>query len=354
MRIFIPTLRGILLKYLIYIPLTCCFILLFGFSFNVVGVVVALLLTVAFVGSFALYDLLVVLPRKYIRDNRLRDVSAALPGVSLATETWNTSSSVLESFRYSGAGRPVTQLTHQNWRMVDYSFDKIVSTRFGDYVSGKYYFTIIELPLPRTLPNMVFDSHQTQGKQMRIRFDSNQQLKLEGNFDTYFDTYYPAHYQIDALSIITPEVMEALIAAKNYDIELFGNSLFLYSKMASASEVQSMIHKAEVIKSKLMNNIVTYADNRLTTDRRQTVHTYGMSIQKDFKNQAISLFVVSVICLVIGLSVLIPLLAGSGDADGVITTVIMFAITVVSTRSGIRLIRNGKRERELRRSLSKQ
>lgn len=350
---FIPTTKGVLLKYLIYIPMLTWFIFLVGFSNGPTGTIIALVAMVLIFGSFAAYDASRVLPRKAIRDKRLDEIRKQFPDAEITVDTWKLDSPVLNSYRQDGNGRAYSQIKHTNWRLTDYAYDRIVHTRFGDYVSGRCYFTVIELPLPRKVPHVVFDSIHTQGKQMSIKFDDDQKMRLEGNFDNYFDTYYPANYQVDVLSIISPEVMEALIAANAYDIEIYRDRLFVYSTMVNAQEATEMIKKAQTIRTKLLNNIITYADNRLASSRRETVHTYGMTIQSDFKNKAYGLFFVAFICLGIGLFGAIAVLH-EFDIEVLLYSVLFIGIAVSSIKSGISIFKNGKRERALRRSVPRQ
>jgi hypothetical protein len=59
----------------------------------------------------------------------------------------------------------------------------------------------------------------------------SQRLSLEGDFDRYFTTYCPKGYERDALYLLTPDVMIALIdGARNFDVEILGNRLILRSR----------------------------------------------------------------------------------------------------------------------------
>jgi hypothetical protein len=78
------------------------------------------------------------------------------------------------------------------------------------YTTGT--FNGIDIVLPATLPNIFLYGkiHQhTVGP--RHYLPKNQRLELEGNFHRYFTCYVPHGYQVLALSLLTPDVMQTLL-----------------------------------------------------------------------------------------------------------------------------------------------
>lgn len=162
------------------------------------------------------------------------------------------------------------------WQYADYSYAIYRKTKHGSYKSETVHYSILEIKLPRHLPNMLFDSPKTHRRQFRKLFDRSQVHRLEGSFDEHFTTYFPPYYSIDALSIITPEVMQAMIDADSFDIEISGDRLYLYRPLMPVNDIPGLIQKGMSIKEKLMNNIETYRDERLDfADGRKGVSTYG-------------------------------------------------------------------------------
>lgn len=51
-------------------------------------------------------------------------------------------------------------------------------------------FSVVEIPLPRNLPALVFDA-KSGGHSFGMKIDHSQRASLEGNFDEYFVTYFP-------------------------------------------------------------------------------------------------------------------------------------------------------------------
>ncbi|PLS80769.1 hypothetical protein CYG49_04045 [Candidatus Saccharibacteria bacterium] len=171
-------------------------------------------------------------------------------------------------------------LTGNGWQYADYSYAVYRRTKHGEYKAENIYYSVLELDLPRALPNLLFDSPKTHRRQFKHTFDSSQVHKLEGNFDKHFITYFPKFYSIDALSIISPEVMQAMIDADEYDIEISGNKLFFYRPLMPVEYIPEMVRKGEAIKQKLLNNIVTYKDERLDGgDGRKGVSMYGHQLR---------------------------------------------------------------------------
>ncbi|MBK0419714.1 hypothetical protein JD276_11780 [Leucobacter sp. CSA1] len=61
--------------------------------------------------------------------------------------------------------------------------------------------------------------------------DRGQRMKLEGDFNRYFDVYCPRGYERDALYLLTPDVMAALIdGAREFDVEIIDDRLILRSR----------------------------------------------------------------------------------------------------------------------------
>ncbi len=168
-------------------------------------------------------------------------------------------------------------------RYGEYSYAVYQKTKYGEYKSSVYLFAVCIARLPRVLPNLFFDAKATEGWQYKRQFDPSQKHSLEGDFDSYFDTYFPTHYQLDSLSFITPEVMQAMIAAHNYDIEIVGNSLYLYAPLrAMPDQIQDMFAHGEALRKVLLNNITTYRDQRVEYGvGRKTISEVGMRLRKN-------------------------------------------------------------------------
>lgn len=91
--------------------------------------------------------------------------------------------------------------------------------------SHTYYYTIARVSLSSQFPHIILDSKKSWTVQEHGT--ANQHISLEGDFDKYFFLYCADNEQIDALSIITPDVMRVLIASnQSQDIEIISTSLY--------------------------------------------------------------------------------------------------------------------------------
>jgi hypothetical protein len=168
-----------------------------------------------------------------------------------------------------------------DWRYADFSHTIYKKLKNGEYKAAYMFYSVLELDLQRALPTMLFDSPKTHSKQFERYFDKEQEHHLEGNFDKYFVTYFPKYYSIDALSIITPEVMQAMIEAKDYDIEIDGNKLYLYGPLIPVEQLPDFMEMGKAVRKKLMNNLVTYRDERLDAAAgRSGVSVFGAELRR--------------------------------------------------------------------------
>ncbi len=165
---------------------------------------------------------------------------------------------------------------------VDYEYGIYTKTKYYTYKSRRVFYAVYSVRLPRELPNVLFDAKSSHKNQFKVKFDQNQRHSLEGNFDTYFETYFPNEYTIDSLSFITPEVMQSLISAANYDVEINGKQLLLYAPIAldGPGQLNDMQKSAHEIRQTLLNNILTYRDDRLPrAEGRTGVATLGRYLE---------------------------------------------------------------------------
>lgn len=173
-------------------------------------------------------------------------------------------------------------LAGPDWRYSDFRQTIYRKFRRDEYRAGYVYYSILQLDLQRALPTMLFDSPKAHRHQFKTYFDRGQIHRLEGDFDRHFTTYFPKYYTIDALSIITPEVMQAMITADGFDIEIDGSKLYLYGPLVPVNQLPLMIEKGKAVREKLMNNLLTYRDERLNAMvGRSGVSVYGTELRKN-------------------------------------------------------------------------
>lgn len=167
------------------------------------------------------------------------------------------------------------------WLYYDFTYDIYQRTKYGDYKADRIYYGIMGTTLPRQLPHIFFDSFKSRKQQFRFEFARSQRYSFEGDFNQSFVAYMPDAYKIDTLSFISPEVMVALQAADDYDIEIIGNKVLLLGPLGDpATQLPDMAAKLAAIKKELVDNIDTYRDERLPyKDGRTMVAQAGTQLR---------------------------------------------------------------------------
>jgi hypothetical protein len=214
------------------------------------------------------------------RSEHLEQLAARIGAQKRPVASMALSENLLELGRRDS--RFSTVIQKDGWQYGDYSYAIYKKAKNGEYKAWTVHYSVVRVELPRELPNLLFDSPRTHSRQFKYLFDKSQVHSLEGNFDKYFTTYFPKYYSIDALSIITPEVMEVMINARDYDIEVSGDGLYLYRPLLSTHDIPQMIEKAMAVREKLMNNLVTYRDERLEMAKgRAATSKFGSRLRRN-------------------------------------------------------------------------
>lgn len=92
-----------------------------------------------------------------------------------------------------------------------------------------YEFTVMEIDILNQFPHILLDSQRNNGGAARVRATS-EKLSLEGDFDSFFSLYVEPSHRTDALSIISPDVMQTVMnATQQYDIEICGAKVYLFA-----------------------------------------------------------------------------------------------------------------------------
>ena len=171
----------------------------------------------------------------------------------------------------------------KGWKIYDAIFYVIHRTRSGqERIAKESYYTVFESKLNREVPHLLFDAKKAKGKQFGRLYLKAQKLSLGGTFEDYFEAYAPKHYQIDTLSFITPEVLEAMIAMRQYDIELLNGHLLCYAPLLEGKDLAAFEAHCLHLHRHINNNLRSYKDDRLTNEKRQDdVADFGKQLLKN-------------------------------------------------------------------------
>ena len=168
------------------------------------------------------------------------------------------------------------------WRLYDIAFDSHRRTKHGRYKSRESFYTVFEIGLQRPVPHLVFDSKAAKRHQFSRLYLKAQQLQLGPLFDQQFASYAPQHYKIDALSFITPEVMEAMLAMPDRDFEFLGDRLICYAPLIETDELDRFCAFSLELHRQANDNLTSYRDDRLDRARgKQEVADFGQQLLKN-------------------------------------------------------------------------
>jgi hypothetical protein len=104
------------------------------------------------------------------------------------------------------------------------------------YVTGygrnqqRHCYTVFELQFDIVLPDMLLENaNHAFGEALFVHFQGKELIKLEGDFNKYFSLSVPKGYEVEALEIFTPDIMQELMEkAKAFSVEIVNGHLFIY------------------------------------------------------------------------------------------------------------------------------
>lgn len=142
----------------------------------------------------------------------------------------------------------------------------------GDPSAPRAAFRFLQLRLPRRLPHLMIDARANGG--LRHLLPGGQRITLEGDFDRHFTTYAPEGYARDALELLTPDVMAALIDfGRKWDIEVVENRMIVVSNRFGRRwdrlDTTALLRFAEIVGAELVHQAMTYSDPRAELPRVQ-------------------------------------------------------------------------------------
>jgi len=134
--------------------------------------------------------------------------------------------------------------------------------------SRSFTFTVVHAGLTKTVPTILLLHHNFLSKlTAAIESWGMQRLSLEGDFNSHFDTYINKGTEIEALTILQPDVMELLISSvKNPSAEFAGQSFYLIQETGSLSpdSITAMLNNVSAVVKKVSGPFVPQASTPLT------------------------------------------------------------------------------------------
>jgi hypothetical protein len=145
--------------------------------------------------------------------------------------------------------------------------------------SGSRYgvgMSIATFKLSRALPSMFFIS-KSHKSPFLLLFRDVQVNSLDVNFDDHYVTFFPINYHIDGRSIISPEVLQAMMQLKDADIEIKADKIYIYSRLSRPDAISEYINTCNTIYTSLNDHIGSYVDTRISNEEtsRSSVAKWG-------------------------------------------------------------------------------
>jgi hypothetical protein len=118
-------------------------------------------------------------------------------------------------------------------------------------------FTVACVSLPQTLPHMLLLSKQSHALVQRD-LGNAEKLQLEGDFSDYFTVEIEKGQETNALTIITPDVMQTLVTYNQAeDIEILGSNLYfiLNKDERDYRDMRALIQSVAELSGKILQNL---------------------------------------------------------------------------------------------------
>jgi hypothetical protein len=116
--------------------------------------------------------------------------------------------------------------------LFDYSYE----TGSGKYREAHYY-TVFQLQFDTTMPDLLLEKKSFLSSDTLLG-QLPEHIKLEGDFNKYFSLSIKKGYEVEALEIFTPDVMEELEEkCKNLSLEIINSHLFIYDNKIIRTKV---------------------------------------------------------------------------------------------------------------------
>lgn len=116
---------------------------------------------------------------------------------------------------------PNVMLCHLSYRALPIGGDILA---LGTKYDMSYHATVLSLELPAVCPHLVLDARWDRFHARANLLTDCEKIELEGDFPDYFTVFMQKGSSAEALSILSPDVMQRLIELDStYSLELVGN-----------------------------------------------------------------------------------------------------------------------------------
>jgi hypothetical protein len=177
---------------------------------------------------------------------------------------------------------------------------KVASVAEYQYLTGEgksrqvHSYTIGVFAQDKSYPHLFLDGQQN-GKWGA--YSGSQRLSLEGDFDKFFNLYVPSGKSVDALSILTPDVMQTLVTGgRPYDIEIQENLVFVVGKGShyTYDGLPQLLKFMTNLSQEFDQKNVSWQDTELTPGTNQELTRSIWGMQNPSQARVVLLFIIIV------------------------------------------------------------
>lgn len=189
----------------------------------------------------------------------------------------------------SGSGRTTTnRFTGVNGNAFDIANYTYTTGSGKNRSTHRWAYLVI--PLTRSLPHILLDAKANNllfGSNLPLRFDKEQILRLEGDFNEFFTLYCPRGYEADALYIFTPDVMALMIDHTSaFDVEIIDRNMYVYATshfdFGSAALWARLFTIIDLVGGKTEYQTQRYRDDRVGDAAANIVAPQGQRLRQSF------------------------------------------------------------------------
>lgn len=131
-----------------------------------------------------------------------------------------------------------------DWRFGDFTYVKRCGIRRG-LVAERRYFSCIEVQLPQKLPaKLLLSRHSGHKIWPRINREKFARLQLGDELKKHFEAFGRIKSQQSEEFFVSSELAQAILALREYHIEISGSRLFLYGPLTSENQIKPTIKSA--------------------------------------------------------------------------------------------------------------
>lgn len=233
---------------------------------TIVIVIAITLVSAIYIGQFSIWLAVIVFSfvSKKVVDykNRAWKAFAVANGWTFTPMPFATERFVPPSLAGAGRSRRLSDVVHASFEGHNCDLFMYQFTTGSGKNSHTYYYTVARVALAKPFPHLILDNKKTWA--IHNRGNASQKISLEGDFDKYFSFYSQPNEHINALSIVTPDIMQTLLTKNQFqDIEIADSYLYfmVVSDQRTATRLAGLLESVDALSDEIAHKAKTFQQN---------------------------------------------------------------------------------------------